>query len=81
MRVKQVDRRQRAADSIGSEMAPCFDERAEPHAERRPYYQWEITLLLWHLNDRSDPEGSAFEDIWIDRFHTYLANPMTKLSL
>ena len=36
-RGKQVYRRQRARDSIGSEMAPRVDERAEPGTERRPY--------------------------------------------
>jgi hypothetical protein len=38
-------------------------------------------LLLWHLSDRFYPAVSVFEDVWIDLFHTYLADPMTKLSL
>jgi len=61
---------------------PCGEERLLTNSlHSNTYFTGSRTLLLWHLSDRSDPEGSAFEDIWIDRFHTYLADPMTKLSL
>ncbi len=72
MRVKQLDRRQRAADSIGSQMAPRADERTEPGAERCPDRLREITgRCVQPIGEADGDQGSSRWRIGGSRFAQY----------
>ena len=65
MRVKQLNRRQRAPDSIGSQMAPRVDERTEPGAERCPNRLREITVCC--VQPIGEADGDPVRKTWNPR--------------
>ena len=76
MRVKQLDRRKRAADSIDSQMAPRVDERTEPGTERCPDRLWEITgCCVQPIGEADGDQGSSRWRIGGSRFAQYAQRP------